>query len=178
MKYKSILAEGPRKSLWLRKAGENNPSRVCTVSQACQKLRRTRRQVYRQIEEGHLESRGKCLGECLLDWGSVQRLAEFPLCVHPLPQRLLPLFPEYELPQLNAGRDKVLIFSRILENGGRKDLCWMLGRYPREDIRRFLRNDGSRLLSERSLRLWSLFFKTKPIPIPAWRKADPWRKNT
>ena len=164
-------AEG---ALWLETA-PSSPRRVVTVAQACRRLHRTRRQVYRLMQAGHLGPPEKMLGEWLLDQAAVEGLARAPLMAQPLPERLKPLFPEYDPKKLNAGKDSVLVISRVLENGGREDLKWLLKRYPRREIRRFLEAETSRLLSARSRRLWSLVFKATPRPLASWRQADPWR---
>ena len=160
--------------LWLEKAPQP-PRRVVTVATACQRLRRTRRQVYRLMQAGRLGPIEKLLGEWLLDQAAVERLARTPLSAQPLPGRLKPLLPEYEPKALNAGKDNVLIISRVLEGGGREDVRWLLKRYSRQAIRRVIEEEGSRLLSPQSRRLWSLVFKATPRPLAAWRHADPWR---
>jgi hypothetical protein len=174
MKFNLGLGQDADGALWLEKAPKP-PNRVVTVATACQRLRRTRRQVYRLMKAGRLGPLEKMLGEWLLDQAAVESLARAPLSAQPLPGRLKPLFPEYEPKGLNAGRDSVLIISRVLESGGREDLRWLLKRYPGREIRRVIEEEGSRLLSPQSRRLWSLVFKATPRPLAAWRQADPWR---
>lgn len=175
MKFETLLAREPRGGLWLKTSGAGRARRVCTVSEACRRLSRTRRQVYRYIAEKTLEPCGKLLGEWLLDLDSVTRLAQSPSAAQPLPARLQAFFPEYDVARLNAGRDRVTVLSRLLESGSRGDVRWLLKRYRLEDIRRFLREDGARLLSPRSLRLWSLYFRVRPRPLPdSRRRANPW----
>ncbi|MEK7858063.1 MAG: helix-turn-helix domain-containing protein [Elusimicrobiota bacterium] len=160
--------------LWFDKAPKP-PRRVLTVAAACRRLRRTRRQVYRLMKAGRLGPPEKMLGGWLLDQSAVESLAQAPLTAQPLPARLKPLLPEYDPKALNAGKDGVLIISRVLEGGGREDLRWLLKRYPRREIRRVVEEEGSRLLSARSRRLWSLVFKVTPRPLASWRRSDPWR---
>ncbi len=160
--------------LWLEK-GPQPPRHVVTVATACRRLRRSRRQVYRLMQAGRLGPLEKMLGEWLLDQAAVERLARAPLAAQPLPGRLQPLLPEYEPKALNAGKDSVLIISRVLEGGGREDVRWLLKRYSRQAIRRVIEEEGSRLLSPQSRKLWSLVFKATPRPLAAWRHADPWR---
>lgn len=175
MKYKYLLAQAADGGLWLKVPGEGRARPVCGVADACRALGRTRRQVYRHVHEGVLPARAKMLGEWLLDREAVARLARDPLAAWPVPERLKPLFPEYAVSDLNAGRDRVLIASRVLELGGERDVSWLLKRYGRSAIARFLREDGARLLSPRSLRLWSLCFKARPQAPPSWRtQANPW----
>jgi len=174
MKVSIGLTQDSDGALWLEKA-PRPPRRVVTVATACQRLRRTRRQVYRLIKTGRLGPLEKMLGEWLLDQAAVEGLARAPLSAQPLPGRLKPLFPEYEPKTLNAGTDGVLIISRVLESGGREDVRWLLKRYSGAEIRRVIEEEGSRLLSPQSRRLWSLVFKATPRPLAAWRHADPWR---
>jgi hypothetical protein len=151
------------------------PRRVCTVREACRRLSLSRRQVYRLRAAKTLASHGKIFGEWLLDRDSVERLARSPASAQPIPARLKTLFPEYDLAGLNAGRDRTLVVSRILDRGRLADVRWLLGRLPEDDIVRFIVEDGARLLSRRSLRLWSLVFSAAPKAPPKWRtKENPW----
>ena len=174
MKFSIGLRQDNEGKLWLEKACQP-PRRVVTVATACKRLRRTRRQIYRLMKAGRLGPVEKMLGEWLLDQTAVEGLKRAPLSAQPVPGRLKPLFPEYEPKALNAGKDRVLIISRVLEGGGREDVRWLLKRYPRREIRRVIEDEGSRLLSRQSRRLWSLVFKVTPRPLAAWRQADPWR---
>jgi len=145
-----------------------------TVSQAARLLKRTRRQIYRYIEDGVLKPEAKLLGEWLLDAAEVKSAARRPMAAQPLPKKLAPLFPEYDISGMNAGRDKTLVIARVLESGGRDAIQWAFGRYGREELSGFIKEDGSRLLGARSLRLWSLVFGVKPEPVPAWRRSGTW----
>ena len=177
MKVEIALRQNTEGALWLEKAPQP-PRRVVTVATACKRLRRTRRQVYRLMKSGRLGPIEKMLGEWLLDQAAVEGLARAPLSAQPLPGRLQPLFPEYDRKTLNVGKDSVLIISRVLESGGREDMRWLLKRYPGREIRRVIEEEGSRLLSPRSRRLWSLVFNATPRPLAAWRQADPWRGSS
>ena len=155
---------------------EGRTREVCTVAQTARILRRTRRQIYRYIETGLLKPEAKLLGEWLLDAAEVAHTARQPLAVQPLPKRLGPLFPEYDISKLNAGRDKTLIISRMLENGGQDEIKWVFKRYTRGELAGFIEQDGARLLGSRSLRLWALVLGVKPKPVPSWRNAGTWTR--
>jgi len=173
MKYAFQLRKDDEGELWLERPSDA-PRRVVTVATACKRLRRTRRQVYRMMKAGHLGQTENMLGEWLLDHAAVEAPARSPMAAQALPGRLSPLFPEYEPKALNAGRDSMLIISRVLEGGGRDDVRWLLKRYTRREIRRVVEDEGSRLLSPQSKKLWSLVFKETPRPLADWRQADPW----
>ncbi|OGS28671.1 MAG: hypothetical protein A2218_09855 [Elusimicrobia bacterium RIFOXYA2_FULL_53_38] len=149
---------------------------VRTVAQAARILGRTCRQVYRYIETGLLKPETKLLGEWLLDAAEVENMARRPLAVQPLPKRLGPLFPEYDISKINAGRDKTLVISRVLENGGLDEIKWAFKRYSRGELSDFIKEDGGRLLGSRSLRLWSLVLGVMPKPVTAWRNAGIWKR--
>lgn len=174
MNIKLSLIQEADGSLLLEKAGETR--QVRTVSQAAKILKRTRRQIYRYVEMGTLKPEAKLLGEWLLDAAEVKRMSERPPTVQPLPRKLQPLFPEYDISKLNAGRDKTLVMARALETGGPEDIKWAFKRYTRKELAGFIVADGARLLGPRSLRLWSLVLKVQPKPAPEWRNAGPWRK--
>ena len=174
MNIKMTLIQEADGSLLLESGGRRRAVR--TVAQAARLLKRTRRQVYRYLETGLLRPEGKLLGEWLLDAEEVDRAAANPRSVQPLPKKLAPLFPEYELSNLNAGRDKTLVLARALESGGPDEIKWAFKRYGRKELAGFVAADGARLLGPRSLRLWSLVLKVRPKAPPGWREAGPWRK--
>jgi hypothetical protein len=176
MNFEVGLTRDADGALWLEKP-PLPPRRVVMVAAACRRLRRSRRQVYRLMKAGRLGPVEKMLGEWLVDHAAVEDLASTPLSAQPLPGRLKPLFPEYEAKSLNAGRHSMLIILRVLESGEREDLGWLLKRYPAREIRRVIEEEGSRLLSPQSRRLWSLVFKVTPRPLAAWRRTDPWRDS-
>lgn len=174
MIFEIVLKQKAGGALFLEAGGRN--TEVCTVSEAARLLGRSRRQIYRHIESGLLKPEVKLLGEWLLDAAEVKRTACSPLAVQPLPRKLEPLFPEYGISGLNAGRDKTLIISRVLEQGGAEEIRWLFKRYRRGDLAAFIKEDGARLLSPRSLRLWSLVLGAKPKPVPEWRNSGTWRR--
>lgn len=160
---------------WVRVPGRGRSKRSCTVAQASRRLGRSRRQVYRLAASGVLPLLGKAFEELLLEKDAVERLAGAPLSPQPIPARLAPLFPEYDLSRLNVGRDRSLVVARVLDRGIAAEIRWLLRRLPRRDIARCVQEDGARLLSARSLKLWSLYFGVTPKPLPAWRgAANPW----
>lgn len=174
MNIRMTLIQEADGSMFLEAGGEAR--RVCTVSQAARMLKRTRRQVYRYIKTGVLKPESKLLGEWLLNASEVAGMAERPLAAQPIPKRLAPLFPEYDASKLNAGRDRTLVLARALENGGAGEIKWVFRRYSRKELAGFIEKDGARLLSPRSLRLWSLVVDAVPGPMPEWRSGGPWRK--
>jgi hypothetical protein len=151
------------------------PEKVYTVAQAVRRLKRSRRQVYRGVKAGLLPARAKLLGELLLEAAAVDRAAAAPSGVQPLPASLAPLFPEYDLPSLDAGRDKVLVLGRVLQAGGRAAAAWAFNRYGRRELATFVEAEGSRLLEPRPLAFWSLVLGVKARPAASLRRRYGWR---
>lgn len=174
MNINIVLTRKSDGSLFLESGGRT--AKVCTARQAGRILNRGRRQIYRYIENGLLKPKAKLLGEWLLDLAEVEKAAKRPPAVQPLPKKLAPLFPEYDISRINAGRDKTLVIARVLESGGQGEIKWLFKRYSRGELSGFIKEDGIRLLNPRSLRLWSLVLKAKPKPAPAWRNTGTWRK--
>ncbi|MFA6317652.1 MAG: hypothetical protein WC943_09545 [Elusimicrobiota bacterium] len=144
--------------------------RVCTSAEAAKLLGRSGRQVYRFIKEQRVASYGKFLGEWLLDLADVERLARRPAKPQRLPSRFQTFFPEHAVADLNPGRDRHLVLSRLMESGGTREIRWLRRRYQPEELASFITEDGARLLSPRPLRFWAGFLGI-PVPQgPSWRK--------
>ena len=164
------IQEDSGTKLLLKTTPEQPPQKVLTVSQTSRLLKRSRRQIYRYIRESRLTSYGKFLGEWLLNKEEVIRMASFPAHPHALPKSFRPMFPEYDLKDLNPGRDRVLVLSRLLEQGSRRELRWIFQRYKKREILNFLMEDGARLLSPRTLNFWQLYFGIQVQQLPHWRR--------
>ena len=180
MNYAIRLEVDGAGDLWLTECGETHPKKVCTVLTACKLLRRSRRQVYRQLRRGTLRKCSKFLGELLVDIESVEKLSQTPLTKQPIPKGLQRLFPEYRVVNLNVGRDRALIVGRILESGTIKELRWLFRRYTNKEVRSLVESNGQRTLSPRALRLWSLVLKVRPKRQVPWRdsvEGTPWQNR-
>jgi excisionase family DNA binding protein len=170
------LKEDNNGTFWYQKSATDSAQKVVTVREACRLLNRSRRQVYRYIEDEQITAVRQLLGEWLLDAESVMRLKDSPPKKHPIPARMQCYFPEYEVKELNLGRHSHLVLSRILEHGSLADLKWIRSRLDRKQIVEFLRRDGQRLLSPRAIRFWCLYYgveyqkaKSRARKIETWR---------
>lgn len=147
---------------------------VLTVGEGAQRLRRSRRQIYRLMKAGALGLRAKVLGECLLDEADVKRLEAAPRLRQRLPANLAGLFPEYDLAALNAGTDRDLVLSRVLEGGSERQVAWALKRYGTRAAADFVRSRGS-VLTPRARSFWEIYLGVRAKPGPSWRAEGPWR---
>ncbi len=146
--------------------------RVVTSGEACRRLHRSRRHLYRCIRRGWLRPVAKFSNELFFDVEDVSRLQKAPRRHASPPASMTALFPEYEIQSLHAERDADLILSRILERGSFAEVRWALRHYSKGRRRRFLKRVGPRLLSARAQRFWSWLWGVRAGSYPhAWRKA-------
>lgn len=136
------------------------------VSEVCRRLRKSRRQVYRYLRSGMLEPVGKFLGEWLVDARGIEHAARRGIRNRPVPASALVLYPEYEAAQLRTYRDAAVIVPRLLEQGDQREIRWMLARYGRPWLGRWVTREGWRL-SPRAARFWSWWLR---VPAPGPRK--------
>lgn len=173
MKGHFLLEQKKDRSLWFREEESSEKIEVCSVSKACRILKKSRRQIYRYIHSGLLRPIAKVLNEILLEYEAIKRLDQAPLFTQPLPSTLAILFPEYSLSFLNAGKDRRLIITRILEGGSLSQLRWLFKRYKKKDIVKIFKEEGTRLLSLKTRTLWALYFHVTLKPL--WRtQNNPW----
>lgn len=148
---------------------------VITLLEICKRWGKSRRQLYRYIREGSLEPLGKFLGEWLFDGREVDRFVVRFNHVKSkggfrLPSQMKLFIQEYDTASLHPVLDAELIISRILEWGSSKEIHWLFQRYPSSEIRSVLSQQGSRLLSVRSLAFWCWWFKMAVPKLPSWRR--------
>lgn len=76
------------------------------------------------------------------------------------------LFPGYRPRDLSLDLAEATILERLLEDGDRDDLRWLVSRVPRERLARWVSERGARQLSDRSRAFWSVVLD---LPAPARR---------
>lgn len=126
-------------------------SPVCTVAEVCQRLRKSQRQVYRYLDAGRLEPRGKILGQWLFATGDVDALAR-----RTVPTAFRRFFWDVQLSTLSVDRHQDFILARLLEFGDRRAIQWLLRTYARRLLIRFLRGRGGAVLPKRVWQFWAL----------------------
>lgn len=155
----------------------NNWIKITVVGEAASILGRSRRQVYRLLENGCLEHYGKFLGDWLISEQSVQLLQANPKLVNSLPKSMQFLYPEFDIKTLNLLRDRIIVVTRILGQGSIKDLRWLFSTYSEPLLMEIVAKHGSRLLSKRSWNFWRLYFFVSD-DRSSWRlQNSPWRKR-
>lgn len=147
------LSQSESGELLLSRSGRA-PRPVLTVEQAGRRLRRSRRQIYRLLATGALGKAEKLLGEWLLDREMVEKLRKDPLQAQPVPSEIYRLFRDFPAGGLNAGRDRILIMTRLLSEGLPAEKGWLLKRYGAAGLRRYLVREGKKALNPEIHRHW------------------------
>ena len=139
--------------------------RAVAVRDLCHILHKSQRQVYRYIRDGRLETAGKYLGEWLVNDSGLNRFAGMkPGRPAHIPASARPLFPEYRLSKLNPVDDASVVVPRILEQGDRREIAWLLHQYPVGYLRKWMAGEGWRL-GPRPARFWSWYLGvSRPAP--------------
>jgi len=123
---------------------------VLTTAQACRRLGKSRRQVYRYLKTGRLVPCGCLLGQWLFAREALEGVARTEL-----PRRLRRFFWDAALSSLSADRHTDFILARLLEFGDRRALGWVFRTYPASRVTEFLQGRGRELLNRRTWRFWA-----------------------
>lgn len=78
-----------------------------------------------------------------------------------LPKFLQPCLASYDLNQLNIKRDKILIITSVLNQGGYRALKWLSRVYSKKEIRNVIKNPIRGMWYEWILRYWLRIFDLK-----------------
>jgi hypothetical protein len=94
-----------------------------------------------------------------------------------LPERLEPLFWEYDFRQLSWQADSDLIIARVLASGGWQAITWLRQQMGSEALRRWIVEHRGRGLDPPRLRFWELVLGLPHRQVNEWlarMKGDPW----
>jgi hypothetical protein len=84
-----------------------------------------------------------------------------------LPAAALRLFPHHEAADLALPAAAPFVIGRLLEDGDRADLRWLLAALPEAAVAGWLASRGGRGLSRRSRAFWELVVGPAVPPDPA-----------
>ncbi|MBI4226827.1 MAG: helix-turn-helix domain-containing protein [Candidatus Omnitrophica bacterium] len=148
-----------------RRSGTVSP--VLTVREVCRRLRKSRRQVYRYVQDGVLQPCARILGQWLFPAEEVARCTP-----RGIPAMLKPIFWDTPLSRVIPARHRDFVLARVLEYGDWAAVRWAFQMYSREGIAAFLKGRGADLLSERSWMFWSTVLTRRPPhqPPKSWRR--------
>lgn len=89
-----------------------------------------------------------------------------------LSERLFPDVAREDL-TLDPGGARSLLLARLLEDGDRNDLAWLVGALPESEIAAWFQSHGGRKLSRRSAAYWQAVLGVS-AGAPAPGRADLW----
>jgi hypothetical protein len=81
----------------------------------------------------------------------------------------MPFFQEYNFAVLDLERDIELILERVLQNGNREEVRWLLRHYGNKRVKQWITMTGSRRLSRRRYHMWCVLLDVKET----LRKTNP-----
>lgn len=139
-----------------------------TVKEVCQRLRKSRRQVYRYLRMGRLRPCAQVLGQWLFAPADIARWT-----TQGLPKRLRVFFWDVSFSSLSSREHRDFILGRLLELGDREAIRWVFRTYPRPALVAFLKGRGTDVLSRRNWHFWSsqLGIDRKGLRASSWRHA-------
>lgn len=142
-------------------------SPVLTVREVCRRLRKSRRQVYRYVQDGMLQPCARILGQWLFPADAVLQFTP-----RGVPAMLKPIFWDTPLSRVIPTRHRDFVLARVLEYGDWAAIRWAFHTYSRADVTAFLKGRGADLLSERSWMFWSTVLTRRPShrPPKSWRR--------
>ncbi|GEM_PF-585742 len=91
-----------------------------------------------------------------------------------IPASLAPFFQEYDLSKLDAEQHWELIAERTLSFGNRAEVRWLLKRYGRARLVKWLRQMGWRRLPKRRYNLWCVVFEIENRESVLREKQSVW----
>jgi len=150
-----------------------NPIRpVLTVPDVCRLLRRSRRHVYRYLKSGRLRPCARILGQWLFSTEEIQSFQSGRV-----PRFLNSLFWDARPADLSVRHHRDFILARLLESGNREAVAWVFRTYPKAQVRAFLRDRGSEVLSPRTKHFWRMLLgmaEEREERAPWRRLGRPW----
>lgn len=142
-------------------------SPIFTVGDVCRQLGKSRRQVYRYLHAGRLQPCVRVLGQWLFATSEVDRVERTAV-----PRRFRRFFWDVRIADLSVDQHQDFILGRLLEDGDRQALHWLVRTYSRETVAAFLKGRGVEVLSRRAWQFWSVYVG---LPVrermrPSWRQ--------
>ncbi len=101
-----------------------------------------------------------------------------PLADNHLPADTAWLFPEYDFETMDLKHHQGVIIERILERGTWEQVRWLFACYGEDQVTKWVRQHGFRLLTKRSFALWRLALDITDYVAPDWavkaKKMESW----
>ncbi len=89
-----------------------------------------------------------------------------------LPQSSQWLFPEYEFVRMNPDEYANVVIERILNRGSWAEIRWLLERYGKRGVAKWVRAHGYRRLDPRAFNYWRNMLDIKRYKVPPWERGQ------
>ena len=89
-----------------------------------------------------------------------------------LPKTSAWLFPEYDFAHMNPDGYASVVIERILNRGSWAEISWLLARYGKRDIAKWIRQHGYRRLDRRAFEYSRWMLGIKQYRVPPWETGQ------
>ncbi|HEY4691500.1 MAG TPA: hypothetical protein VIK33_19480 [Anaerolineae bacterium] len=87
------------------------------------------------------------------------------------------LFPEYDFAAMNPDEYAGVVIERILNRGSWAEIQWLLNRYGKHAVAKWVRQRGYRRLDRRAFEYWRWMLGIKRYKVPPWEPKLPMRRK-
>lgn len=81
------------------------------------------------------------------------------------------LFPEYEFARMDPDGYASVVIERILDRGSWAEIRWLIERYGKREVAKWVRQHGYRRLDRRAFEYWRWMLGVKRYKIPPWERS-------
>jgi hypothetical protein len=87
-----------------------------------------------------------------------------------LPKSSKWLFPEYDFARMNPDEYTGVVIERVLDRGSWDEIRWLIDRYGRRGVAKWVRQHGYRRLDRRAFEYWRWMLGVKRFVTPPWER--------
>src|SRR3990170_447925 len=87
------------------------------------------------------------------------------------------LFPEYDFGRMNPDAYAGVVIERVLDRGSWDEIRWLIMRYGKRRVARWVREHGYRRLDRRTFEYWRWMLGVKRYKVPPWETGGRQKTN-
>lgn len=92
-----------------------------------------------------------------------------------IPDAVARLLWDLDVATVDPDLHRAVIFERVMSRGTWEAMCWLRGRYTREQIGAYVLGEGARRVPPRDLAYWALVAGVEPPPSTSGEQTSPSR---